>query len=77
MFVEPDTFNLHDFAKENDITKLETELDQLADETDKEPTTEELEAEYKKVAPVLRGKRLHLLRVSQTEKEKPQVNKNT
>lgn len=39
-------------------------LDQLADETEKEPTTEELEAEYKKVALVLRGKRLHLLRVS-------------
>lgn len=72
MFVEPDTFNLHDFAKEHNITKLETEivktyleldpsirkmliehfkshlLDQLAAETEKEPTTEELEAEYKK-----------------------------
>lgn len=72
MFVEPDTFNLHDFAKEHNITKLETEivktyleldpsirkmliehfkmhlLDQLAAETEKEPTTEDLEAEYKK-----------------------------
>lgn len=72
MFVEPDTFNLHDFAKEHNITKLETEivktyleldpsvrkmliehfkshlLDQIAAEAEKEPTTEELEAEYKK-----------------------------
>ena len=26
MFVEPETFNLHDFAKEHNITKLETEI---------------------------------------------------
>lgn len=72
MFVEPETFNLHDFAKEHNITKLETEivkayleldssvrkmliehfkdhlLNQLSGESEKEPTVEELEAEYKK-----------------------------
>lgn len=72
MFVEPETFNLHDFAKEHNITKLETEIvkayleldsgvrkmliehfkdylrGQLADESEREPTVEELEAEYKK-----------------------------
>lgn len=72
MFVEPDTFNLHDFAKEHNITKLETEivktyleldpdlrstlvehfkthlLNHAIGNSEKEPTTEELEAEYKK-----------------------------
>ncbi len=72
MFKEPDTFNLHDFAKEHNITKLETEivktyleldpdlrntlvehfkthlLNHAIGNSEKEPTTEDLEAEYKK-----------------------------